>query len=679
MIRETPKLKIFFVFVSLLLPFYFSLQGEAENVYLTFVAKDGGTSLQKSDVSLKIDNENVPVTEFFFVDIASPTPAILSHLAGRRQYIFLFDLIFNKPEDLLLARKATEIFLARVGKEDLVAIAGISRKGGLKFFANFTKDRSKWISGLNAIGNDRPVGMIEGPEGSYYPANYSPKQTTAKLIPEEQFLEQCKSFAPDEKKKEENRSSFLQGMVQLSFALSTVKGRKNLILFSPGFETKGIIVSLNPIQQPPAPSGENAAEEHETLEDITRPGGQGPAEPTPLQRRKQGGTEVIVELLEGSDCHVSVNQMAGEDNNFYKDLAVKTGGTIWKKGVDVNAVADQIVGADKSYYVVGWNGREEKSPNLPHPINLSVAGRKIAASEKWIAPRPFSLFSPLEKKIQVAKAVYSDTGSSFTKETFWLDFMFEEGICKIPVFVQIPGSEILKQGGPKLWLDFYAFAIAEDGTIQDYYADPVSVNLTDPKLKDQLTRSGIKTWNLLWANHGLTTVRWVMMNPITGETVTHTEKLNIPESELTVSNPFFPALDLDWLVWPKLHAVQKRRGFEVRYPYSLGADYFVPDLSPKISRQVKGRVFYFKIYNLLPESKNPPVLFALVNKNGKPAEISQFGLRQEPKYLDHGGMETFWRILAFPDVSPGPYRFRVDVTDTARRKEVIRESRMDLL
>jgi hypothetical protein len=204
------------------------------------------------------------------------------------------------------------------------------------------------------------------------------------------------------------------------------------------------------------------------------------------------------------------------------------------------------------------------------------------------------------------------------------------------------------------------------------------LDLQDEKVKQQLAKAGYKIWNLLWAKHGTVNVRWIMTNSLTGETVTHTERLEIPDSDLTLSKPFFPAVNFDWLVWPKLQASQSRRGYQIQYPYRIGADFFLPELTPKIKKE-RAPVCYFKIYNLLPESKNPPIAFALVDEKGQMAQISQFGLKQEPKFLEHGGMETFWKIVALPNVTPGSYRFRVDMTDTVRRKEVIRDVTLDVL
>src|SRR5262249_13958733 len=121
------------------------------------------------------------------------------------------------------------------------------------------------------------------------------------------------------------------------------------------------------------------------------------------------------------------------------------------------------------------------------------------------------------------------------------------------------------------------------------------------------------------------------------------------------------------------------RGIDINYPYKTGDNlFFFPDLSPQIKKTDKGQIVYFKIYNILPESKNPPIRLELQNSDGKPAEIQQFGLLQRPNNLEHGGLELVWKLLALPDVPPGSYHLRVDISDTTRNTRVSRETKMDL-
>src|SRR5436309_10770860 len=155
----------FLVFAFLV---FLALPLQADPMYLTFVDPQSQTELQKAQITFQIDKKDIPVTDFFLVNTEKRDPEVLWHPAGRRQYLFLYDLIFNTPESLVQARRATEAFIKKLNPDDLVAFAGISSTIGVDLFCNFTKDKNQLVAALNSLGRPTSVGMIAGPEGNYY-------------------------------------------------------------------------------------------------------------------------------------------------------------------------------------------------------------------------------------------------------------------------------------------------------------------------------------------------------------------------------------------------------------------------------------------------------------------------------------------------------------------------------
>jgi hypothetical protein len=255
----------------------------------------------------------------------------------------------------------------------------------------------------------------------------------------------------------------------------------------------------------------------------------------------------------------------------------------------------------------------------------------------------------------------------------WSDFLLENNVTKIPIFLQIAGNDILKQDLPDLALEFYGFAL-KDRSVIDSALIPVRLDLKNKNLKGRLPSSGLKAWNVLLADEGPITVRFVIANWKTGEISTATSHLDINGSALTVTNVFFPSLNLDWIIWPTPGDAQNRRGISVKYPYSVGYDLFFPDLTPQLSKSEKGRFFYFKIYNKSADSKNPPIHVRFTDGQNQPVEISDFALGQKPNALSQEGMELFWKILSLPDVAPGSYQFQVDILDPLNGQHLRRET-----
>lgn len=636
--------------------FLFARLLAGEQTFTTFVDPDPSAPLQQQNIALKVDKKDTPVTWFLFVDTAQRTPEGLFQPAARRHYILLFDLVFSSPDDLLQARKDAMTFLEKLGNDDLVSVAGISRKSGLRFYCTFTMDRSKIIAGFNALGKETSPDWMEGPEGYFYSTKFSSASAEVSLLPDADFLQQVKTLVPSDPKKNDPRPAFVQGIVDLSFYLSNVDGRKNILLFSPGFNTEGIKRSSSDIEVPELVMRETSEEEQLEQQRQQADRSQGPS----------FDVERVPEFIAGSDSHVHVFTKA--DNDFYKALANSTGGIYSTKSSGASEEISKILATDSRYYVVAWDGKTEKEFKSLHSVKIEASG-KVIANQQRIAPKASADYAPIEKKLNVSEAIYRDY-SPLPEMHFWTDFLLENNVAQVPCFLQISGKDILKRDLSDLTLEFYGAVIGTNNQVLDSASIPIRLDLKNKSLKERLSGSGLKAWNVLFSREEPVLVRSVVANWKTGEMYTFTGQLEISNSNLVNSSVFFPALNLDWIIWPTPSDPQTRRGVNVKFPYVVGYDLFFPDLAPEIASDEKGRFFYFKIYNRPSDAKNPPIHIRLVDDKSQPVEITDFSLGQKPNPLDQNGVELFWKILSLPKVAPGSYIFQVDVTDPVTGKHL---------
>ena len=656
---KTRRIPVIFSTLVLFLTSFAAL-AISDQMYTTFVDRDSGGALDRNSLSLKIDKKDVPVNDLIFVDVSKRTPDVLFHPGGRRSYVLVFDLIFSKPEELLQARKEAVVFIEKLGKEDLISIAGISRMAGLQFLCTLTADPEKIYSGLNAIGRERSPEWTEGPEGYYYSSRFDPESAPVQLLAEDAFLKQVQSFAASEKKKEDARPFFIQALVNLSFYLSTVEGRKNILLFTPGFDTSGIGRSRE-IEVPELVMQETS--EDERLE---------------IQQRESAPdapsfeVDEVPDFIAGSDSHMYV--ISNRDNELFRTLTEKTEGKVipaekWEE--ELSRLLDQ----DSKYYVVGWDGKPEKDFKGLHALRLESSGKELVTQQR-ITPKPASEYILLEKKLNFSEAIYKNYSKS-TSYQFLADFILTDAAAKIPVITQIPPTEILKKDVSELILEFYGCAIDSTGVIQDSYLVPVRLDVKNKKLQERLSGAGLKVWSTLLSKPEPATIRSVIANWKTGEFTTLQTQVEMNNANLTVSYPFFPGLD-PGIVWPTPDNAIERRGFQISYPYTIEANLFFPDLDPAIPKGEKERFLYMKIYNKPPASKNPPIRLRLENNSQKTFEIDQFQLSQKPIPLPHNGLELIWDILAMPDVPPGSYQLQVEITDSATGKTILRKTELEI-
>ncbi len=657
--------------IALVLSFFISGVAFAETVYITIPAKQGET-LVESSVTLRVDDAEVPITEFFRVDTAARTGEVLSHSAGRRQYLFVIDLINLNADQVLQIRKMAQDILVQIPRDDLFALAAITNEDGLRFFSGLTADRTKWISAWNAMGKVVLSGMTEGPEGNLYP---SQMDVPLSFLSDEEFLANIKTYAVGENSREELAPLYIQAFVDLASLLSTLDGRKNVLLFSPGTDVKGLQVNLQGAGEQKSEEKEKTDDQHKTIREITQLGPrnlQAAAQQGPQTKRsRENDAGVVPRLLEGTDSHIYIFNQAAEENGFLKDLAEKTKG-FYQRNSDPVQMVSRMFTSDESYYVAGWKMETEKEFHELHTIKVFSGGTKLDAPERWLASKPMADYSPLEKKSHVAQAIYQNLNSS-EQWRFWSDVALDDGSNRIITFIQIPGPLLLQAKSRQLQLEFYNYALEPDGTILDFASVPISLDINNPKLRERLENSGLKVWNVLFGGHGPVSIKSVVVNTQTGETITNSQRLNFKDTEFLLSNPFFPSYNFDWIVWPKPDQPQTRRGHEIIYPYAVGADLFFPDLDPKIRPEAKDSVLYFKMYNFSPGEKYPAVELRLIGEDGKSIEMEQFGLLQQPRLVQRGGLELFWKIRSFPGDAKGRYRLQVDVTDLRKGKEVIRD------
>lgn len=650
-----------------------------ETVYLTFPKNNSDGTLSKQDTSLRINEKDVTVSEFFQVNTGQRSIDLLSHPVGRRQYFIVLDLLYLHASQALEIRKMIQDFVSRVPREDLIALGAITNEDGLRFFSGLTADRSKLIAGFNAMGKVNLSGMVEGPEGNLYPSNFSADVSSLQLLPDAEFISNLKTYAINEKAKEQFAPLYVQAFVDLVSLFSTVQGRKHLILFSPGTDVSGLRVNLEELsgsesdEKKPEPS-EPPAEEHKTMREITQQGPRDRASMDATLRSttiRENDANVVWKLMQGTGGQAHIFRPAEQENKYLKDLAEKSKGS-YRKMQEFPAAAQEILRSDEVFYVLGWQTEPQKEFHELQQIQIKVKNESLESPTRWLAPKALSDYTALEKRMRLSQAVYKNFGTGDAYR-FWSDIILDEGFNRISTFTQVPGKYLLDLKSPKLEFVFYGFAVEEDGTVLDYSSTPISLDLTNQKLIERLQKTGLKIWNVLLAAQKPVTVRTVVWNSLTSQAVTHSSIVDFDVSQLLLTNPFFPSSNFDWVLWPAPDQSLNRRGKEIIYPYQIGADLFTPELTPRLQPEEKGKVVYFKVYNFTPGEKYPAVKLSLVGENGNSTEIHRFGLLQQPRLIQRGGLEVFWTIEAIPGLHKGNYRFQVHVTDTAQGKSVIRD------
>ena len=183
------------------------------------------------------------------------SPALPS--AARRHFLLLFDLSFSRPSQILRARQAArELVLTRLHPQDLVAVMVYSLEHGPRMIITFTPDRAQLARAIDTLGMDRDPShsasldplrfMLAEDAITSTTTSSSADQGRAgelRAAMEQVQLEYMNQLAiaaeKDQKAFERSRiTAFTRSLGEMARQLDAVRGRKQVLLFSEGFDSR---------------------------------------------------------------------------------------------------------------------------------------------------------------------------------------------------------------------------------------------------------------------------------------------------------------------------------------------------------------------------------------------------------------------------------------------------------
>lgn len=660
LLNMAPK-RVLLPAIFLLIPLFVS----GESYYFTFVDEGNGPPLQASDVTFQINKTPVKISELVRVPETGRDERILFHPAGRRTYLIVLDFVNSTADEIVEARLRIQSLLPKLPADDLVAVGSIQPKDGLRILCSPTADRGKVILGLNSIGKEAEPGLVEGPEGNFYPETLG-EAAEPEWIPEDNFLAKASLLVLPEKDREAGRPVFLQALVDLAFLLSTMTGRKDVILFSGGVKTEGLSIQL-PIEEKikaakASSASEMSHEEMDTLTDTSIERVNARADAGPSRKTKKENPSVLPDVYAGCDAHIFAFPTVGGVQDIVRTMVEKTGGQVFPAESFISDVLEKMLDSDRNYYAIRWEEVPPDSKQLSE-ILLSASGRKTRSSKVWLAPRQISQYTSMDRKVDVAEMIYKDSRRCGYCR-FWADTVVTLGGLTAPVFLEIPADVILRRGD-SLDVELMTYALSGE-VIEDFSYLQISLDLKNKKLRERLGKSGLKIWNVLkTSGDSPLTIRGILRDQNTGITESVNFDLRPPATGLAVSQPFFPATSFDWVMWPKPEDTISRRGIEFHYPYRMGSELFFPDLAPILNKGQAGQVFYVRLDRVTAATSRPPIQLTLVDAQQKETEVKDFGLLKPPA-AGVDSEELFWKLTAIPDIPAGEYQLRVKVANQIR-------------
>jgi VWFA-related protein len=661
---------------------------------LYVVDKEGNPikDLNPEEVTLYENGLEQKITHFVLVQNDSPEIAsvVRKYPVARRQFLLLIDFAFATPGRIIKARRACMDFIKeKILPNDLVAVATYSAMGGLDVHSHFTNDREHLFSVVNSLGLAETP-RTQGPLGFTFPdfaqasSDAMADQGGSGSMGDAEFAELlARAESMTERIYTAHVSDFIRDINRLSIALNAIKGRKHIIFFSEGFDSKVIAGSE-------AGLGADVAA-------FVASGGV----PSADSVSRFGDTALRVELYEAlkrtasADCPIhtvdigGLRTQAGEVARFEgsaRDLASirrgqdtltvlsrETGGQVYKNINELDKPLENLLKITNTYYVLGYYPDDTKKEGKYRDIKMKTSrkGARIFYRKGYYEPKPYSKYSKLEKKVQLVEYVVNDLPTyDIQFDSFVSAFRGKEGICQVPVFLKFPGSQFLEDKRMR-HLEIYGYAISSPGVFKDFFHQTITIS--PQEFGKRLEHAGIKYYDLHLVPPGDYKIRLIVRDAETGEIGSQTQEISVPGYEagaLALSGPVFFQPDSDWIIIrgfdPKAPAGRKEGvNLPLDYPYVLNGKGFIPGVAP-IIREASPVQIYLRAYNLRqhPQTKVPQteMSFEVVNIEGKSIPLKNVKMIKKPTQVEPGVFDLLFQAN-FGHLPQGSYQLNLSFKD----------------
>ena len=640
--------------------------------------------LTSEDFEVYEGRKQQPLVGFEVLDLKSAPaagPRSAPPMAARRHFLLLFDVSFSTPKSIVQARGAARDMVDKLHPSDLVGVASYSTAQGAKILLGFTGDRGQILGAIDRLGlpqmrgDERPpdpLGLIAIPDilstvgknvkqgvqaGAAGAAGVA--ATEMEVLIGQNYSQQVQLT------KERAAVAMTRSYAELARLMSSVRGRKHILLFSEGFDNALLTGTADVDEQ-----NRMSADSLWNVDSNDRFG----------SSRTVSHMEDMLEEFRRADCIIQAVDVGGlrdgvmaatqwtggKDSLFL--MAKETGGELFENHNQLGVAVAKVLERTSVTYVLAFQPdvkRDGSYHRLKVELKNAPKGSRLVHRPGYYAPRPFDQQSPFEKALAASEAILTgeDQGRiplAVLSAPFPTDGPTDEP-AYVPVLIEADGPALLQTTkGGRIPLDIYAYAFDSDGRVRDFFSQTVSLDVA--KVGKALEKGGLKFFGHLDLPPGLWSVRVLMRNGATGAMGMKAETVAVPDlsqAEPVLLPAFFPEPPGRWLI---VREAPRQGDREVPYPFMAGEEPYVPASLPALAPGKPAEVSLIG-YHLRPGDLKAEA--RILTPDGREAGTGEIaGLRRlgpEPN-----GSESLEATFAPPANLPaGEYVLMLVLTDAA--------------
>lgn len=673
-----------------------SSQVVSVEVPVNIVSRDGEPvrGLTAADFEVWDGNDKQTISSFEVVDLktirepgapgepeaAAPAPPELRP-AARRHILLLFDLSFSTPSSILKARMAARDFvLNALHPTDLAAVATYSLETGPKLIVTFTPDRVQLARAVETLGYHQALGqskfdplrfVIDEPDNALLNLASGQGRSQGQDLKEQEIYDYLRSIALAAQKEERSFqmsriSNYSRSLAEVAKALNAVQGRKQIVFFSEGFDSR-LLLGRDTTDPDAVADADNVAFGQSYFVDNDQRYGN-----TSLQ----GDINRMLDQFRRADCVIQAVDIgglrAGADQQARPSgegalfvMANETGGELFKDANNLREPLDRMLEKTSVTYLLTFERSDLKTDGAYHKLRVKAKlppGAKLTHRAGYYAPRPFQQLDPLERNLLASDGIASATARrDLDLNVLTAPFRATPERAYVPVIIEAGGKSLLAgEKGKKLDVEIYAYVSDQQGRMRDFFNRRVALDLDKGGARKGIEEGGIKYYGHFDLEPGTYHVRVLVRNAGSGRTGVQTVQVAVPsyaQAQPILLPPFFMEDHQKWLL------VREQTGGELKgsvvYPFTVSGEPYVPAARPVLSGEKPARLCLVA-YNL--GKGDLAVKGEVLAADGKSAPQGKLS-RVERTATGIQGLDKLVATFDPAGLSAGDYVLKVAVTD----------------
>ena len=669
-------------------------------VPVNVIARDGEAvrGLTQEDFQILDEGQPQTITGFRVIDLDQIVPDDRRVIetdygippAARRHFLFLFDLSYSAPTSIAKAQSAAHAFvLEQLHPTDLAAVGVHSVESGPQLLITFTPDRAQLARAIMTLGNPRllrlvtedPLGFLIDAPASDLTAALDVGGVNAGITEMERSMSGHLQAIGSEMAKSER--SFARGQIsrwtdtlhQMARILSTVEGRKHLVLFSEGFDGRLLF------GRQPDYFDEELRRETDLIErgQIAQVDTDQRFGNTQLQNQvHQMLTEfnranTVIHTVDISGLRADSREedrirTVGREALFY--LANQTGGRLHQDANDFGAELQEVLESSTVTYLLSFQPSDPGEAGDHRRLRVrarAAKGAQLSHRMGYYTPRPYGDLHPMEKRLLASDLIAAAAErDDLAMNVLAAPFQAGPNRAYIPVIVEIGGDSLLEgHETARLPVEIYAYVTDEKSEMRDFFSRVVNLDLTGRQ--DTFANTGLKYYGSLELEPGDYLLRVLARNAVTGATGVETLTLHVPafeSGEPTLLPPFFHEEPGAWFLVREQPADKYAK--TTVYPFTVNGQPYVPSAVPLLTESGAGSEAEICLvgYNLAEGDLSLQAM--VLDADGERMEGGALSLR-ERTVTGIPGLDKLVAAFDPVDLPAGDYTLRVTVTDPATR------------